>query len=54
MKFELNWGKFELNWPSGIRGEDVENVDGLTDGRQMDAGVTGTLLAHHEISAQVS
>ena len=29
--------KFEFNWPSGFRGEDVENVGGWTDdGRQSD------------------
>ena len=27
--------KFEFNWPSGFRGEDVENVDGrTTNGRR--------------------
>ena len=35
--------KFEFNWPSGFRGEDVLNCGGkLTT----DAGVTGILLAH--------
>ena len=39
--------KFEFNWPSGFRGEDVENVDGrTTDDGRTDAGVTGILLAH--------
>ena len=33
--------KFELNWSSGFRGEDVEKVD-----RRTDARVTGILLAH--------
>ena len=32
--------KFELNWPSGFRGEDVR-IYWL-----MDEGVTGILLAH--------
>ena len=34
--------KFEFNWPSGFRGEDVENVDGRTT----DARVIGILIAH--------
>ena len=34
--------KFEFNWPSGFRGEDVRT----------DTGVTGILLAH--LSARVS
>ena len=41
--------KFEFNWPSGFRGEDVwkcwRTDDGRTDGRT-DNGVTGILLAH--------
>ena len=37
--------KFEFDWPSGFRGEDVWNC-GRTDGRRTDAGVTGILLAH--------
>ena len=31
--------KFEFNWPSGFKGEDV-------DGRTTDDGVTGILIAH--------
>ena len=43
--------KFEFDWPSGFRGEDVLNcgrTDGRTtdDRRRSDAGVTGILLAH--------
>ena len=40
--------KFEFNWPSGFRGEDVDGrTDGRrTDGRTTDAGVTGILKAH--------
>ena len=41
--------KFEFDWPSGFRGEDVGNCgrkDGRTDRRRTDAGVTGILLAH--------
>ena len=38
--------KFEFDWLSGFRGEDVCNC-GQTDGRRTtDAGVTGILLAH--------
>ena len=37
--------KFEFDWPSGFRGEDVWNC-GRTDGLTTDAGVTGILLAH--------
>ena len=37
--------KFEFNWPSGFK--DVWNVDGWKDdGRTMDAGVIGLLIAH--------
>ena len=37
--------KYEFNWPSSYRGEDVLKM--LTDdGRTTDAGVTGILLAH--------
>ena len=36
--------KYEFNWPSSFRGEDVDRR--WTDGRTMDAGVTGILLAH--------
>ena len=41
--------KFEFNWPSGFRGEDVRKclTDGRTDdGRTTDAEVTGILIAH--------
>ena len=49
--------KFEFNWPSGFRGEDVwkcwrttdgRRTDGRRtyDGRTTDAGVTGILIAH--------
>ena len=42
--------KFEFNWPSGFRGEDVWKcwrTDGrTTDGRTTDARVTGILIAH--------
>ena len=42
--------KYEFNWPSSFRGEDVwkcwRTTDGRTDGRTTDAGVTGILLAH--------
>ena len=45
--------KFEFDWPSGFRGEDVWKcwrTDGRTDGRTTDGrtddGVTGILLAH--------
>ena len=35
--------KYEFNWPSRFREEDVGNLDGR---RMRDAGVTGLLLAH--------
>ena len=41
--------KFEFNWPSGFRGEDVWKcwrTDGRTDDGRTDAGVTGILIAH--------
>ena len=37
--------KYEFNWPSSYRG-DVWKCWRTTDGRTMDAGVTGILLAH--------
>ena len=37
--------KFEFNWPSGFRGEDVDGRR-TTDGRTTDAGVTVILIAH--------
>ena len=40
--------KFEFNWPSGLRGEDVEIVDKWTD-----AGVTGILLSHPSMSLRL-
>ena len=36
--------KFEFNWPSGFRGEDVWKM--LTEGRTTDARVIGILIAH--------
>ena len=38
--------KCEFNWPSGFRGEDVWKCWRKDDGRTMDAGVTGILIAH--------
>ena len=38
--------KYEFNWPSSFRGEDVWKCWRTTDGRTTDAGVTGILLAH--------
>ena len=42
--------KYEFNWPSSFRGEDVwkcwRTTDGRTYGRTPEAGVTGILLAH--------
>ena len=38
--------KFEFNWPSGFRGEDVWKCWRTDDGRT-DDGVTGILIAHH-------
>ena len=37
--------KFEFNWPSGFRGENVDRRT-VTDGRTTDAGVIGILIAH--------
>ena len=38
--------KFEFNWPSGFRGEDVWKCWRTDDGRTTDARVTGILLAN--------
>ena len=39
--------KYEFNWPSSFRGEDVWKCWLTTDDRRTDAGITGILLAHH-------